>query len=153
MHRKQPANQPRKRVFVVEDDAWIRWFNGDVQWDGGSEVLEAADGNTAIRLVDECPPHVILLDIAMPGVTGVEVLRHLRSRRRTRTLPVIVVSAYPRVLTPIDEGWSVACMLTKPLRIERLLAAVRQVLAPAAEPAPEVAVADAVHLVALPSVS
>src|SRR5260370_28887651 len=127
MQRKQLGHQDRKRVLVVEDDAWIRWFMCDVLADDGYEVIEAADGRTAIRLADERPPNVMLLDIAMPGVTGVEVLRPLRSRRRTRTLPVVVVSAYPRVLTPVDEE-SVACVLNKPLQIEKLLATVRQVL-------------------------
>jgi DNA-binding response OmpR family regulator len=151
MHRKL-ANQYRKRVLVVEDDAWIRWFMCDVLSDEGYEVLEAADGHTAIRLVDECPPHVMLLDIAMPGVTGVEVLRHLRSRRRTRTLPVIIVSAYPRVLTPVDEA-SVECILNKPLRIEQLLAAVRQVLQPDGPTEPEVTLVNPTQLVAVPSLT
>jgi CheY-like chemotaxis protein len=152
MHRKQLAHRYRKRVLVVEDDAWIRWFMCDVLSEEGYEVLEAADGRTAIRLVDENPPHVMLLDIAMPGVTGVEVLRHLRSRRRTRTLPVLVVSAYPRVLTPDDEA-SVACVLTKPLRIDKLLGAVRQVLEPDGRLESEVTLDDVGSLVALPSLS
>jgi DNA-binding response OmpR family regulator len=152
MHRKQLAQQYRKRVLVVEDDAWIRWFMCDVLSDEGYDVLEAADGRTAIRLVDENPPDIMLLDIAMPGVTGVEVLRHLRGRRRTRTLPVLVLSAYPRVLTPDDEA-SVACVLTKPLRIEKLLAAVRQVLEPDGPLESEVTLDDVGSLVALPSLS
>jgi CheY-like chemotaxis protein len=152
MHRKQLAQQYRKRVLVVEDDAWIRCFMCDVLSDEGYDVLEAADGRTAIRLVDENPPHIMLLDIAMPGVTGVEVLRHLRGRRRTRTLPVLVVSAYPRVLTPDDEA-SVACVLTKPLRIDKLLAAVRQVLEPDGLLESEVTLDDEGSLVALPSLS
>jgi DNA-binding response OmpR family regulator len=150
MHRKPLAHEYRKRVLVVEDDAWIRWFMRDVLSEEGYEVLEAADGRTAIRLVDECPPHVMLLDIAMPGVTGVEVLRHLRSRRRTRTLPVVVVSAYPRVMTPLDEA-TVACIISKPLRIEKLLAAVREVLEPDTRADPEAAVVDPPRLVAVPS--
>ncbi len=152
MHRKQLAHRYRKRVLVVEDDAWIRWFMCDVLSEEGYQVLEAADGRTAIRLVDENPPHVMLLDIAMPGVTGVEVLRHLRSRRRTRTLPVLVISAYPRVLTPDDEA-SVACVLTKPLRIDKLLAAVRQALEPDGLLESEVTLADVGSLVALPSLT
>jgi DNA-binding response OmpR family regulator len=152
MHRKQLAQHYRKRVLVVEDDAWIRWFMCDVLSDEGYDVLEAADGRTAIRLVDENPPHIMLLDIAMPGVTGVEVLRHLRGRRRTRTLPVLVVSAYPRVLTPDDEA-SVACVLTKPLRIDKLLAAVRQALEPDGLLESEVTLADVGSLVAQPSLT
>src|SRR5712692_6353712 len=150
MHRKQLANRDRKRVLIVEDDAWIRWFMCDVLVDEGYEVMDAADGRTAIRLVDECLPHIVLLDIAMPGVTGVEVLRHLRSRRRTRTLPVVVVSAYPRVLTPDDEA-SVACTINKPLQIEKLLAAVRQVLEPDAPAESDRVEDDPPQLVAVPS--
>jgi DNA-binding response OmpR family regulator len=152
MHRKPIANRDRKRVLVVEDDAWIRWFMCDVLTDDGYEVIEAADGQTAMRLVDECSPNIILLDIAMPGVTGVEVLRQLRSRRRTRTLPVVVVSAYPRVLTPLDET-SVACMISKPLQIEKLLAAVRQVLEPDETTEPDRAVDEPPQLVAVPSLA
>jgi CheY-like chemotaxis protein len=150
MRSKQLANRDRKRVLVVEDDAWIRWFMCDVLADEGYEVIEAADGRTAIRLVEEGPPHIVLLDIAMPGVTGVEVLRHLRSRRRTRTLPVVVVSAYPRVLTPDDEA-SVACTINKPLQIEKLLAAVRQVLEPDAPPDSDRVVDDPPQLVPVPA--
>ena len=150
MHRKPIANRDRKRVLVVEDDAWIRWFMCDVLTDDGYEVIEAADGQTAMRLVDECVPNIVLLDIAMPGVTGVEVLRHLRSRRRTRTLPVVVVSAYPRVLTPLDET-SVACIINKPLQIEKLLAAVRQVLEPDETTELDRAVDEPPQLVAVPS--
>src|SRR5258708_18706415 len=123
-----------------------------VRWEEGRDVVEGGDGSTAIRLVDENPSHVMLLDIPMPGVTGVEVLRHLRSRRRTRTLPVLVVSAYPRVLTPDDEA-SVACVLTKPLRIDKLLAAVRQALEPHGLLEAEVTLADVGSLVALPSLT
>ena len=150
MHRKQLAHRDRKRALVVEDDAWIRWFMCDVLADEGYEVVEAADGRTAIRLVEECPPDIVLLDIAMPGVTGVEVLRNLRSRRRTRTLPVVVVSAYPRVLTPDDEA-SVACTINKPLRIEKLLAAVRQVLEPDAPIESDRVEDDPSQLVAVPT--
>jgi DNA-binding response OmpR family regulator len=150
MHRKPLANRFRKRVLIVEDDAWIRWFMRDALSDDGYEVFEAADGHTAIRLVDECSPHIVLLDIAMPGVTGVEVLRQLRTRRRTRTLPVVVVSAYPRVLTLADEA-SVAYILNKPLHIDKLLAVVRQVLEPDELDDPAGGSLDAVELIAVPS--
>jgi DNA-binding response OmpR family regulator len=135
-------------VLVVEDDAWIRWFMCDVLSDEGYEVIEAADGRTAIRLVEEYSPHIVLLDVAMPEVTGVEVLRHLRSVRRTRTLPVVVVSAYPRVLQPIDEA-SVACILIKPIHVETLLAVVRQVLEPDARTESSQPVVDAAPLLAV----
>jgi CheY-like chemotaxis protein len=131
MHHKQPPElaRYRKRVLVVEDDGWIRSFMRDVLSDEGYEVIDAADGRTALRLVEQCSPHLMLLDLAMPEFTGVDVLRALKTRRRTRSLPVVVVSAYPRVLSPRDEV-SVASILTKPIDVDRLLQVVRQVFEP-----------------------
>ena len=124
-------NEPelRKRVLVVEDDGWIRRFMRDLLTDAGYAVVEAADGRTATRLAGELLPDVLLLDVAMPDFSGVDVLRYLRGRRRTRSLPVIVVSAYPRVLPP-DIAASVLCVLMKPVEVDVLLAALRQAVDP-----------------------
>ncbi len=130
--------EPRKRVLVVEDDSWIRRFMCDLLADEGYDVLEAADGRTAIRIASELLPDAVLLDVTMPDVNGVDVVRHLRSRRRTRLLPVIVVSAYPRVLPP-DSVASVSCVLEKPVPGDVLLAAVQDAIVPPAK----VAVVDA----------
>src|SRR5260370_12983761 len=129
MPRKQIAStlRDRKLVLVVEDDAWIRTFMRDVLCDEGYDVLEAADGRTGLRLAEENSPSVVLLDVAMPEFTGVDVLRHLRSKRRTRTLPVVVVSAYSRVLPAHDEA-SVSSILIKPFQVEKLLDTIRHAI-------------------------
>jgi CheY-like chemotaxis protein len=119
-------------VLVVEDDGWIRRVMRDLLSDEGYEVIEAADGRTAIRLVAEQCPDVMLLDVAMPDFSGADVLCELRSRRRTRTLPVVVVSAYPRVLTTISTE-SVSCVVMKPVHVDDLLMAVQRALAPEVE--------------------
>jgi DNA-binding response OmpR family regulator len=131
MHRKQVATplRDRKLVLVVEDDAWIRTFMRDVLSDEGYDVIEAADGRTGLRLAEENSPSIVLLDVAMPEFTGVDVLRHLRSKRRTRNLPVVVVSAYSRVLPTHDEAL-VAGILVKPFQVEQLLETVRQAIDP-----------------------
>ena len=121
--------EPRKRVLVVEDDGWIRGFMRDLLVDEGYAVLEAADGRTAIRLASELLPDALLLDVVMPDCNGVAVLRNLRSQRRTRCLPVIVLSAYPRMLTP-ESATSVLCVLGKPFDVDVLLAAVRRAVEP-----------------------
>jgi CheY-like chemotaxis protein len=126
------ARSRQKRVLVVEDDGWIRRVMRDLLSDEGYEVIEAADGRTAIRLVAEQCPDVMLLDVAMPDFSGADVLCELRSRRRTRTLPVVVVSAYPRVLTTISTE-SVSCVVMKPVHVDDLLMAVQRALAPEVE--------------------
>src|SRR5215471_37684 len=136
MQHRQVANtrSHQKRVLVVEDDGWIRTVMRDLLSDEGYEVVEAADGRTAIRLVAEQCPDVMLLDVAMPDFSGADVLLELRSRRRTRTLPVVVVSAYPRVLTTMSTE-SVSCVLMKPVHVDDLLMAVQRALAPEVEQA------------------
>lgn len=117
----------RRRVVLVEDDAWIRTFLCDVLTEEGYEVTEAADGRTALQIVRGDPPDLVLLDLAMPEVTGRDVLQELKRNRRTRQVPVLVISAYTRVLSE-EEAGSVAGVLRKPLMIEELLEQLRRVL-------------------------
>jgi CheY-like chemotaxis protein len=115
------------RIFLVEDDAWIRTFLRDVLSDEGYLVSEAADGRTALRMVQERVPDLMLLDLAMPEVTGREVLHELRRNRRTRNLPVLVMSAYTRVLPPDEAGFA-SGVISKPLVVANLLEEIRRVL-------------------------
>jgi DNA-binding response OmpR family regulator len=123
--RDTPAIQ--NQVLLIEDDAWIRSFLRDVLTDAGYLVSEAADGETGLRMLREQRPDVVLLDLAMPDVTGVEVLRRLRSDRLSRDIPVLVISAYTRVLPP-DQVDLASGVLRKPLDVDNLLAEVRRVL-------------------------
>lgn len=68
----------RHRVLVVDDDAEVRAMLGDYLESKGFEVLQVADGEEALRQIPEFRPRVILLDIAMPGLSGVEALRGSR---------------------------------------------------------------------------
>jgi CheY-like chemotaxis protein len=117
----------QRRVLLVEDDAWIRTFLRDVLSDEGYDVLEAADGRTGLRLAGHEHPDVVLLDLAMPEFTGVEVLRDLRQLPRTQKIPVLILSAYPNVL-PTHDAERVAGVLTKPLNVPELLSAVQHAL-------------------------
>lgn len=119
--------QQKRRIVLVEDDAWIRTFLRDVLNDEGFEVREAADGRTGLRMCREDPPDLVLLDLAMPEVAGREVLEELRRNRRTRQVPVIVMSAYTRVLSR-EEADAVAGVLQKPLVVEELLEQIRRAL-------------------------
>src|SRR5262249_22456607 len=67
-----------------------------------AEVHTAEEGEDALRLLEvgEDPPILVILDVVMPGVDGFAVLEHLRSERRTRHVPVLVISG--RLLSPGD---------------------------------------------------
>jgi CheY-like chemotaxis protein len=78
-------------------------------------------------MVQERVPDLMLLDLAMPEVTGREVLHELRRNRRTRNLPVLVMSAYTRVLPPDEAGFA-SGVISKPLVVANLLEEIRRVL-------------------------
>ncbi len=82
-------------ILVVDDEPQILQTVEGILSDEGFEVVTAAEGETAFRLVSEENPDLVLLDIALPGMDGLEVLQEMK--RQHPTLPVIMVSAYGSV--------------------------------------------------------
>ncbi len=81
-----------KRVLLVEDDRFLRRACEKSLRQQGFTVSSAADGEEALRAVRAEPPDLILLDILMPKLTGIEVLRALKSDEKTRAIPVVVLT-------------------------------------------------------------
>ncbi len=82
-----------KKILVVDDEEHVRQLFKEELSEEGYEIILAADGPEAIRLVDEAQPDLVTLDIRMPGMDGIEVLRVLKEKKRD--LPMIMVTAYP----------------------------------------------------------
>jgi len=80
---------------VVDDEPQILQAVSGILQDEGYEVVTAGDGETALKLVAEGPPDLVLLDIALPGKDGLGVLQELKARNPA--LPVVMVSAYGSV--------------------------------------------------------
>lgn len=80
-------------VLIVDDDLDARQILEKIFSSLGVECVTAADGASAIQIVDERRPALIMLDLMMPRMSGFEVLSHLRSIPATRSIPIIVVSA------------------------------------------------------------
>jgi CheY-like chemotaxis protein len=81
-----------KRVLLVEDDRFLRRACEASLCRWGLTVLSAQDGEEGLRLARTEPFDLILLDILMPKLTGLEVLRALKASERTRDIPVLVLS-------------------------------------------------------------
>jgi len=79
-------------VLLVEDDRFLRRACEKSLRRHGFAVFTAADGEEALRAVRAEPPDLILLDILMPKLTGIEVLRALRSNEKTRAIPVLILT-------------------------------------------------------------
>src|SRR5215472_10496746 len=81
-----------KRILITEDDPLMAVIYRDTFEREGFSAEIAEDGSVAIQRLKGNPPDLVLLDLMMPNVNGVEVLRHIRAQESTRTLPVIVMT-------------------------------------------------------------
>jgi CheY-like chemotaxis protein len=81
------------KILLVEDSRPIRIENERVLTRTGYEVVCAEDGNAALKMAHEQHPDLILLDMILPGLSGPEVLDHLKKDAATADIPVVVLSS------------------------------------------------------------
>ncbi len=129
------AGRGQKTLLVVDDDASLRGAIADILRETGYDVLEAASGTEGLHLAERHAPDAILLDLAMPGRSGLEVLKELNQREPTRDIPVVIASAYALALLG-DHPRGADGVIQKPFDLAELLARVQRVASgkPAAAP-------------------
>lgn len=118
---------PDATVLVVEDNDDTRTMLRTMLKVYGYAVIEAADGEKAVRLALEQSPHIILLDLKIPVMDGTEVTNKLRSLQETQHIPIIILSAYCNdfeLRRKLLEAGANEC-LTKPVDIDKLRAALK----------------------------
>lgn len=92
VHGDAHVNPSDFRVLLVEDDSFLRDLISQKMKKEGFTVIEAVDGEESLRKAATENPHIILLDLILPGADGFEILRKLRAEQATSTVPVIVLS-------------------------------------------------------------
>ena len=95
-----------KRILITEDDRFMANVCRQQFTEAGYEVAIAHDGHAAVEELVARPPDIVMLDLNLPGIDGVGVLRFLRSRETLRELPVIVVSNSPYFSGEVQAAWS-----------------------------------------------
>ena len=117
---------PRVRILVVDDDPVINKLISDILQEEGWEIYSARDGEEAIRMVHENSPDLIILDLMMPKINGLEVCRHVTDLFQ---IPIIMISGQ------YDTDTKVKCLnigaedyITKPFSVEELIHRVKTVL-------------------------
>ena len=116
-------------ILVVEDNDKNRKLVRDVLMFKGYEIIEAETGEDGVRLAQERHPSLILMDIRLPGIDGVEALRQLRSEEATREIPIMAMTA--SVMTADRQrimGAGFDAYQGKPIQVNSFLAAVAQTL-------------------------
>lgn len=113
------------RVLVVDDDRLFADFLVDFLGNRGAQVVACYDGFEAGRRVERFAPDIVLLDLMMPGIDGIEVCRGLKADRNTRHIRVLAMTGYPSEanVAAIRAVGAEDC-LAKPIDHERLLTAI-----------------------------
>ncbi len=124
------TNAKQARILAVDDDEDNLLLLGEVLNVFNCSLITATRGQIALLLAQECNPDLILLDVKLPDLNGVEVVRHLKQNSTTVNIPVIAVTALAR-----EEDRQVllkaGCSdyISKPYMLEDLEATVRCYLA------------------------
>jgi two-component system cell cycle response regulator DivK len=116
-------------ILIVEDNPKNLKLVRDTLQVKGYQTLEAGTGEEGVRLARERQPALVLMDIKLPGISGIEALDQLRADPTTRAIPVIAVTASimandrTRVMAAGFDGFQ-----GKPISVKELLATVRRLL-------------------------
>ncbi|HYE93126.1 MAG TPA: response regulator [Terriglobales bacterium] len=120
---------PGELILVVEDNDKNRKLVRDVLTFKGYEIVEAETGEDGVRLARERLPRLVLMDIQLPGIDGIEALRRLRADEATRGIPVLAVTASAmdrdrqQIMAAGFDGYQ-----SKPLNVKEFVAAVEAIL-------------------------
>jgi len=120
---------PGELILVIEDNEKNRKLVRDVLAHQAYQVLEAESGEDGVRLAQEHRPALILMDIQLPGINGIEALHRLRAAPETRAIRVIAVTASAmtadraKIMAAGFDGYQ-----SKPISVRPFLAAVREAL-------------------------
>ena len=112
------------KVLVVEDNDESRELYVLVLTRAGFEVKEAIGGEEALQILDECDPDILITDLRTPSMSGIDLIRRIRSEEQWANLPIIAISAYSHDQLAHAALQGATRVLRKPFEPNRLLSAV-----------------------------
>jgi len=118
-----------KRIMTVDDSATIRQMLNFTLTDAGFDVVEAVDGVDACSKLKDNPVNMVITDLNMPQMDGIELIREVRKDPANRFVPIIMLTTESQE-TKKQEGKAAGASgwIVKPFSPEQLLAVVRMVL-------------------------
>jgi len=124
------SEQDKIRILVADDDRDIRDLVTFKLSQAGYDVQAVDDGVAALAAIEANPPRLAILDVMMPGLSGIDVLRKLRAEESTKDLDVILLTARSRD-SDVDTGFATGASdyIIKPFSPRELLHRVNTLLA------------------------
>lgn len=116
-----------KKILIVEDNDKNMKLARDILQAKGYRTLEAITGEDGVRMAKEKTPDLVLMDIQLPGINGIEAFRQLRADPRTAAIPVI---AFTASVTQSDRSQVTAAnfdaFLSKPIDLKEFVATIKR---------------------------
>jgi CheY-like chemotaxis protein len=131
------AHASEKRILVVDDEPDVRNFLAACIEDAGFQVMTACDGAEALEKVQADPPDLMTLDMVMPRVSGINLMRQLRNMDQFARLPVIVITAHAhdelgsediKGFNAFTSGLRPRYTMEKPVTPKKLVKAISEIL-------------------------
>ncbi len=118
-----------KKIMTVDDSASIRQLISFTLRDAGYEVIEACDGKEALAKLNGTPVQMLISDINMPNMNGIDLIRSIRSNPVHRFMPIIMLTTESQD-SKKQEGKSAGATgwIVKPFKPDQLLVVVKKVL-------------------------
>lgn len=119
----------KKKILIVDDEEKIRKVLRIHLGKAGYEVLEAEDGFEALKRIEEGLPDLVITDIMMPKLDGLELGKAIRYRSETKEIPFIIISAKTDQETLVKaKELNAAKFFAKPFKMAKLIESINQIL-------------------------
>jgi len=119
------------RVLVLDDQEYLREIIAVILGDAGYPAVPVANTTEAVQRLEETRPDLLVLDMSLPGITGLEFLDELRRDPRWAALPVLMVSGDPGALATVQGRPNVGT-LPKPFDVNVLISETQRLIGPPA---------------------
>ena len=118
-----------KKILIVEDDYDTRYILSLILKDEGYQVVTAADGECALMVAAEQKPDLVITDINLPRVNGIELTRNLRLKQETSAMPIIAITAYGHATMRNAMAAGASVCARKPIIPNEFLPIIKRLLA------------------------
>lgn len=118
-----------KTILTVDDSSTVRLILSSTLKDAGYKVVEARDGQDAIELLDKGQVNMLITDLNMPRVDGIDLIRHVRKSSACRFMPIIMLTTEADDIKRQEgkaagaSGW-----IVKPFKADQLLSIVKMIM-------------------------